>query len=287
MKTVDRESKMRNRIVVIAVLIALINAGAFALAANTSPSADSGDGGKLGEQIGDGRAEDGEEQGSDVLPGLTEDELAFVGLSAEAAGDLADSEGRLWRVGREDGEFFALTADWVVGRVTFEIDSGVVTRASVEREETDVVDRSQSQSEEEIAQAQVIAEAVRRLLNVDNGFGADHRFTGVHVASLFDGDPGRSLDGFTIELIAAVVREHGATVQFIDGADDLITKLLDDTPQGVAVISIADIRLDDSSAEVELRLWCGSLCGVFVTYEAVLEAGEWSIVGPVGPIAMS
>jgi hypothetical protein len=263
---------MRYRIVVIAVLIALISAGAFALAANTSPSADS---------------DDGEEQGTDVLPGLTEDELAFVGLSAEAAGDLADSEGRLWRVGREDGEFFALTADWVVGRVTFEIDSGVVTRASFEREETDVVDRSQSQSEEEIAQAQVIAEAVRRLLNVDNGFGADHRFTGVHVASLFDGDPGRPLGSLTLELIAAVVQEHGANVQFIDDVDGLITKLFDDTPLGVAVISIANVRLDGSSAEVELRLWCGSLCGVFVTYEAALEAGEWSIVGPVGPIAMS
>ncbi len=278
---------MRYRIVVIAVLIALTSAGAFALAANTSPSADSDDGGKLGEQIGDGRAEDGEEQGTDVLPGLTEDELAFVGLSAEAAGDLAASEGRLWRVGREDGEFFALTADWVVGRVTFEIDAGVVTRASVEREETDVVDRSQSQSEEEIARAQVIAEAVRRLLNVDNGFGADHRFTGVHVASLFDGDPGRPLGALTLELIAAVVQEHGANVQFIDDADGLITKLFDDTPLGVAVISIANVRLDGSSAEVELRLWCGSLCGVFVTYEAALEAGEWSIVGPVGPIAMS
>ncbi len=55
----------------------------------------------------------------------------------------------------------------------------------------------------------------------------------------------------------------------------------------MAVVSVEDILLLDDRAEVELRLWCGSLCGVFLTYQAVPDDNGWNIVGTVGPIAMS
>jgi hypothetical protein len=57
---------------------------------------------------------------------------AFVGLEISQAGERADDKGRPWRVAREDDELFALTQDFVVGRVTFEVDDGVVTSASIE-----------------------------------------------------------------------------------------------------------------------------------------------------------
>ena len=55
----------------------------------------------------------------------------------------------------------------------------------------------------------------------------------------------------------------------------------------VAVASMDDVRFDGERAEIEMRLWCGSLCGVFLTYEAVLGSAGWEILGTTGPIAMS
>ena len=62
-----------------------------------------------------------------VTPDLTVDD--FVGLSEADAEALADQNMIPWRIGRIDGEFFALTEDYNPGRLTFEIDDGVVTSA--------------------------------------------------------------------------------------------------------------------------------------------------------------
>ena len=53
----------------------------------------------------------------------------FVGLPLDDAGRKADGEGRAWRIGREDDELFALTADYDPDRLTFEVDDGIVTEA--------------------------------------------------------------------------------------------------------------------------------------------------------------
>ncbi len=49
----------------------------------------------------------------------------------------------------------------------------------------------------------------------------------------------------------------------------------------------AALHLGAAQAEVELHLWCGSLCGVYLTYAAEQVDGQWVITGIVGPIAMS
>ena len=46
-------------------------------------------------------------------------------------------------------------------------------------------------------------------------------------------------------------------------------------------------RLEQERPEIELHLWCGSLCGIYLTYEAVEVDGTWIITGPIGPITMS
>ena len=99
-------------------------------------------------------------------------------------------------------------------------------------------------------------------------------------------DPDQPLQGLDLELIAATLSDLG-TVRFVDDADAEIRVLFEESPAGVAVVSVEDILLLDDRAEVELRLWCGSLCGVFLTYEAVPLDSGWNIVGTVGPIAMS
>jgi hypothetical protein len=63
-------------------------------------------------------------------------EFVWFGLSKDDAIAKADAEDRTHRIGREDDETFALTEDFQEGRVTFSIDDGVVTWASVEVEGT-------------------------------------------------------------------------------------------------------------------------------------------------------
>lgn len=62
-----------------------------------------------------------------VTPELSTDD--FVGLSQADAAALADENLIPNRIGRIDGEFFALTEDFNPGRLTFEIDGDVVSSA--------------------------------------------------------------------------------------------------------------------------------------------------------------
>jgi len=56
---------------------------------------------------------------------------AYVGLTKQAAIAKAKADGRPWRIAREDGERFMLTQDYDPNRVTFEIDHGKITKASL------------------------------------------------------------------------------------------------------------------------------------------------------------
>jgi heat shock protein HslJ len=213
----------------------------------------------------------------------TLEEAAFIGLTRDAAIRLAVDQGRLWRISRQDDEFFAHDAQLLVGRVTFEIDNGNITSASIERDTppdpgNDVV--------EDPARANLIADAAQRLLTVDNGFGGADVFDDIRIATVIGADPGQPLQFLDLEMIAVAVEQLG-TVHYIDDADTEINTLLEESPAGVAVVSVERLVILDDRAEVEMRLWCGSLCGVFLTYEAEPQNGGWHITGTTGPTAMS
>lgn len=57
---------------------------------------------------------------------------AYVGLTEEEAQSQAEVDGRPFRVGERDGEQFALTEDYVPGRVTATITDDTVTEVTVE-----------------------------------------------------------------------------------------------------------------------------------------------------------
>ncbi len=125
-----------------------------------------------------------------------------------------------------------------------------------------------------------------RLLTVDNGFGGVDVFDDIRVAAVIGSDPTHPLQGLDLELITAALSELGA-VRYIDNADTESGALFEESPAGVAVVSVDRILLLDDRAEVELRYWCGSLCAVFLTYEAVPDHNGWTIVGTIGGIVMS
>ena len=55
----------------------------------------------------------------------------------------------------------------------------------------------------------------------------------------------------------------------------------------VAVVSVSDLRINGDRAEIDMGLWCGSLCGTWFTYEAERAGETWRILGTTGPIAVS
>lgn len=61
------------------------------------------------------------------------DSVDYLGLTEFEAQALAEENGVQFRVGEKDGEIYALTEDYVVGRITAIIETGVVVDYSIER----------------------------------------------------------------------------------------------------------------------------------------------------------
>lgn len=227
-----------------------------------------------------GRGGEGAE--GDVVGSDTEHDR-FIGLSLDEAAALAESENRIWRVARQDGTEFALTSDLSPGRVTFEVDEDIVTSAQIERPNTDAP--GNDGTPEDPARANLLADAVVRIIGLDNSFGASDVFDDIRVAR-FVGSSQTPLEPLDLEIIAAAL-DGMRSVRFMDDANAEIQALLDQTPEGVAVVVVERLDLLDDRAEVELHMWCGSLCGVFLTYEATPSGDGWEIIGTTGPIAVS
>ncbi|MEM9134120.1 MAG: hypothetical protein AAF962_11000 [Actinomycetota bacterium] len=69
------------------------------------------------------------EDPEDALGPPIEVAVGFEGLTEAEGRELAESEGRPFRIARSDEEVFALTMDLVPNRVTVELDDGVITLA--------------------------------------------------------------------------------------------------------------------------------------------------------------
>ena len=184
--------------------------------------------GGIATAIGDGEA------GSDGPSDTPTQSDSFVRLTVSEATARAKDEGWPWRIGRQDDQVFVLIDDLVPGRVTFEIDDGTVTSAIIERPNTDSPNDAIA---EDPARAGLIAAAVKRLLTVDNGFGGVDVFDDVRVAAVIGSDPTHPLQGLDLELITAALSELGA-VRYIDNADTESEALFEDSPAGVAVVSV-------------------------------------------------
>jgi hypothetical protein len=129
--------------------------------------------------------------------------------------------------------------------------------------------------------------AIVRLLTTDNSFGADASpFTEIEIGSNIGGDANRPLEPSTFENVTAAL-PSSVEVAVVADVEATIQRLFEQDQIRTAVASIEDLRINGSRAELDMRLWCGSLCGVFLTYEAEVGDIGWTILGTTGPIAMS
>ncbi len=151
-------------------------------------------------------------------------------------------------------------------------------------------------SEDSTPTAAVMAAAVHQLVTVDHTFAqGPPPFTEYLVLETTDpaagsGQPGaypsRPLDDSERAAIEAVLEPLGP-VRWIDDADDWRTDDLRPTVEGAVILGIGEPDLATDTALVPVSLWCGGLCGTWLSYRVDLVDGQWQVSGTEGPIAVS
>ena len=146
------------------------------------------------------------------------------------------------------------------------------------------------------ASAEVMGAAVRRLVTRDHTFGrGGHRFTEYLLLSRTDpaaGSPGgpdaaaRPLTAAERRAIAAAVAGLGPH-RFIDDASQARTDDLQPVVEGSAIVSVGEPEIDGDTALVPATLWCGNVCGIWITYRVDRVGGAWRVTGVEGPTAIS
>ncbi len=142
----------------------------------------------------------------------------------------------------------------------------------------------------------MLAAAVTQLISTDHGFGdGPPPFTEYLVQSGTDpgagspppeGATSRPLTEAERAAIATAVADYGP-LQWIADPADWQTVDLRPTIDGAAIIGVGEPTFAEGTALVPVSMWCGSVCGIWVTYRIELREGVWTVIGTEGPIAIS
>ncbi len=134
--------------------------------------------------------------------------------------------------------------------------------------------------------ARLMALALHQLVTLDTTFGPDHRLGTVAIrTSTNEPDPRPLTDAerSAIEQLVGGV----STVQWVEPATSWLGD--DGAPivENSALIGVGEPRFDDDGALVPVSLLCGNLCGTWFEYRLRFVDGEWQVIGPEGPVAIS
>jgi hypothetical protein len=143
----------------------------------------------------------------------------------------------------------------------------------------------------------VLAAAVLELITENHTFGdGPPPFTEYLLQASLDpsaGDPigdsgtqARALTGSERAAIEAAVESFG-TVRWIDEPAEWRTDDLRPTIEGAAIIGVGEPTFDEDGALVPVSLWCGGLCGTWLTYRLAETDRGWQVTGIEGPVAVS
>ena len=146
------------------------------------------------------------------------------------------------------------------------------------------------------ASAAIYAAVTQQLVDFNNTFGPDHRFTEVLVVDHVEataGDyvanrrPGDPLTGEERSAIAAAI-EDLSPVSFISSRSEFIEQdVLQPVIPGSAILTLAPVEFDREGATVGANLWCGGVCGIWLTYRVTEGPDGWTVVGTEGDAAIS
>lgn len=141
----------------------------------------------------------------------------------------------------------------------------------------------------------LVAVALQELVTNDHTFGSGPPpFTEYLIQSNIDPSAGtgtgsgsvRALTEDERSAIEAVIAPFGP-VQWINDPGEFRTDNLIPTIEGSAILGVGEPTIDGDRALVPVSLWCGGLCGTWLTYDVELIEGIWQVTGSNGPIAIS
>ena len=89
------------------------------------------------------------------------------------------------------------------------------------------------------------------------------------------------------ELPVAAAIEPLSPVRFIADPSEFIQQsvLLPVIP-GSAIVTLGPLHFDRKGAKVGMNLWCGGICGIWLTYRVTEGPDGWTVVGTEGEIAI-
>lgn len=145
------------------------------------------------------------------------------------------------------------------------------------------------------ANAPLLAAALEELVTNDHTFGdGPPPFTDYLIQSVIDPTAGsgrglgseRSLSDAERAAIEEAISPFGP-IRWIDDVDAEITENRTPADEGAAILGVGEPVIDGDTALVGVSLWCGGVCGTWLTYELELVDGTWQVTGIDGPVAVS
>lgn len=147
------------------------------------------------------------------------------------------------------------------------------------------------------ADGKVMAAAVLELITENHTFGdGPPPFTEFLIQSSLDAFAGNPTGDTAVEVrqltdaersaIESVVEPFGA-VRWIDDPSEWQNADLAPTIDGAVIIGVGEPTFDNDEALVPVSLWCGGLCGTWLTYRLARADQGWQVTGIEGPIAVS
>jgi hypothetical protein len=145
--------------------------------------------------------------------------------------------------------------------------------------------------------AEMMAAALVELITEDHGFGeGPPPFTEYLIQNRIDTSAGnaiasssesaRQLTGTERAAIEEAVREYGV-VRWIDDPSDWQTSDLVPTIEGAAILGVGEPVIEADTGLVPVSMWCGGLCGTWLTYRLDVVDDVWVVTDIEGPIAVS
>lgn len=96
----------------------------------------------------------------------------------------------------------------------------------------------------------------------------------------------RSLTDAEMRAIEDAVSEYG-TVRWIDDPAEWQTPNLTPSVDGAAILGVGVPVVEDQGGLVPVSMWCGGVCGIWLTYRLDLINKTWVVTDVEGPIAIS
>lgn len=159
---------------------------------------------------------------------------------------------------------------------------------------------TESPTDEARAEIEIYSAVIRRLVTKDHTFGrgtSPFKYVYVVDGPINDaGDPREDLFGpaskpFSTNVIDGIEEELRdlPPVRFVADGNDMRRgkEGMGGVKKDGVIISLGSIERKKDRVNVSNGLWCGGLCGQWMTYVLTQEGGGWKISGTTGPYVIS